>query len=49
MLASSEKLGAASPYGVVPLEEVSGIITEKAGDKGLTKAFEKMGVVVIRA
>ncbi len=49
VLASSEKLGAASPYVVVAMEEVSGIITEKAADKGLTKAFEKMGVVVIRA
>lgn len=49
VLASSEKLGAASPYAVIPLGEVSGIITEKAADKGLTKAYEKMGIAVIRA
>lgn len=48
VLASSEKLGAASPYAVIPLSEVSGIITEKAADKGLTKAYEKMGIAVIR-
>src|SRR5580698_9246008 len=49
VLASSEKLGAASPYAVVPLDEVSGIIVERGADKGLLKPFEKRGVVVIPA
>jgi DeoR/GlpR family transcriptional regulator of sugar metabolism len=49
VLASSEKLGAASPYAVIPLEEVSGIITERGAEKALTKPFEKLGITVIRA
>jgi DeoR/GlpR family transcriptional regulator of sugar metabolism len=49
VLASSEKLGAASPFAVIPLSEVSGIITERSADKSLTKPFEKRDVVVIRA
>jgi DeoR/GlpR family transcriptional regulator of sugar metabolism len=49
VLASSEKLGAASPYVVVPLNEISGIITERAAEKALTKPFEKLGIAVIRA
>jgi DeoR/GlpR family transcriptional regulator of sugar metabolism len=49
VLASSEKLGAASPYAVVGLDEVSGIITERSADKALTKPFEKRGITVIPA
>ncbi|HEX4319309.1 MAG TPA: DeoR/GlpR family DNA-binding transcription regulator [Acidobacteriaceae bacterium] len=49
VLASSEKLGAASTFAVIPLSEVSGIITERTADKALTKPFEKRDVVVIRA
>jgi DeoR/GlpR family transcriptional regulator of sugar metabolism len=49
VLASSEKLGAASPYTVVSLDEVSGIITERATDPGLTLPYEKLSIPVIRA
>jgi DeoR/GlpR family transcriptional regulator of sugar metabolism len=49
VLASSEKLGAASPYAVVGLDEISGIITERAAEKSLTKPYEKMKIAVIRA
>ena len=49
VLASSEKLGAASPYAVVGLDEISGLITENAADEGLARPFEKLGVRVIRA
>jgi DeoR/GlpR family transcriptional regulator of sugar metabolism len=49
VLASSEKLGAASPYAVVGLDEVSGILVESGVDKALVKPFEKRGVTVIRA
>ena len=49
VLASSEKLGAASPYAVVGLDEVSGILVESGVEKALVKPFEKRGVVVIPA
>jgi DeoR/GlpR family transcriptional regulator of sugar metabolism len=49
VLASQEKLGAASPYAVVGLDEISGIITERGADKALTKPFEKLKIAVIRA
>jgi DeoR/GlpR family transcriptional regulator of sugar metabolism len=49
VLASSEKLGAASPYAVVPLSEISGIITERAVEQALTEPFEKLGIALIRA
>jgi len=49
VLASSEKLGAASPYAVVPLQEIAGIITEKTADEAQTSPFEAMGIKVIRA
>jgi DeoR/GlpR family transcriptional regulator of sugar metabolism len=49
VLASSEKLGAASPYLVVPLSEISGIITERAADEALTRPYEKLRIPVIRA
>jgi DeoR/GlpR family transcriptional regulator of sugar metabolism len=49
VLASTEKLGAASAYAVAPLSEVSGLIVERGVDKALVKPFEKRDVVVIRA
>jgi len=49
VLASSEKLNAASPYAVVPLNEISGIITERAADAALTRPYEKLKIPVIRA
>jgi len=49
VLASSEKLNAASPYVVVPLSEISGIITERAAAASLTKPYEKLGIPVTRA
>jgi DeoR/GlpR family transcriptional regulator of sugar metabolism len=49
VLASSEKLNAASAYSVVPLDEISGIITERAADDALTRPYEKMKIPVIRA
>jgi DeoR/GlpR family transcriptional regulator of sugar metabolism len=49
VLASSEKLNAASPYAVVSLGEISGIITERAADRALTRPFEKLKIPVIRA
>jgi len=49
VLASSEKLNAASPYVVVPLSEVSGIITERTAAASLTRPYEKLGISVTRA
>jgi DeoR/GlpR family transcriptional regulator of sugar metabolism len=49
VLASSEKLNAASPYVVVPLAEISGIITEKSADKTLTRPYEKLKIAITRA
>ena len=49
VLASSEKLNAASPYVVVPLSEISGIITERAAAASLTQPYEKLGISVTRA
>jgi DeoR/GlpR family transcriptional regulator of sugar metabolism len=49
VLASSEKLNAASPYRVIGLEQVSGIITERTTDRALTKPYEKLGIPVTRA
>jgi DeoR/GlpR family transcriptional regulator of sugar metabolism len=49
VLASSEKLNAASPYAVVSLDEISGIITERAADPALTQPYEKLKITVTRA
>lgn len=49
VLASSEKLKAASPYAVVPLSEISAIITERNADPSLTRPFERLKIRVIRA
>jgi len=49
VLASSEKLNAASPYVVVPLSEISGIITERSAEKALLRPYEKLGITVTRA
>jgi DeoR/GlpR family transcriptional regulator of sugar metabolism len=49
VLASSEKLNAASPYAVVALDEISAIITERGADAALTRPYEKLKIRVIRA
>ena len=49
VLASSEKLNTASPYVVVPLSAISGIITERTAPASLTKPYEKLGISVTRA
>jgi DeoR/GlpR family transcriptional regulator of sugar metabolism len=49
VLASSEKLNAASPYAVVPLDAVSGIITERLVHAAALRPFQKMKIRVIRA
>jgi DeoR/GlpR family transcriptional regulator of sugar metabolism len=49
VLASSEKLNTASPYAVVPLAEISGIITERSAEKSLLRPYEKLGITITRA
>jgi DeoR/GlpR family transcriptional regulator of sugar metabolism len=49
VLASSEKLGAASPYTVLPLEDIAGILTDKSADKKLLRPFEKRDISILQA
>jgi DeoR/GlpR family transcriptional regulator of sugar metabolism len=48
-LVSAEKLNAASPYRVLGLDEVSGLITERNVAASTTDPFERLGVSIIRA
>jgi DeoR/GlpR family transcriptional regulator of sugar metabolism len=49
VLASAEKLNAASPYEVIGLEEVNGIITERSVDGELVKPYTERGITITRA
>ena len=49
VLASSEKLNAASPYVIAPLTEVSGIIVEADTPEEIVADFRRLGITVTRA
>lgn len=49
VLASSEKLNAASPYQVIDLKDVTGIITEKDVNEALIEPYTALGLTVTRA
>ena len=49
VLASSEKLNAASRYKIAGLGDVSGLITEHTADDDLLKGYEDFGITVTRA
>jgi len=49
VLASAEKISAASPYLVVEWSEVTGIITESSVSETLLAPYQEMGLSVIRA
>jgi DeoR/GlpR family transcriptional regulator of sugar metabolism len=49
VLASSEKLNAASPYVIAPISEVSAMIVERSVPGEATAAYERLGITVIRA
>jgi len=49
VLASSEKLNAASPYVIAPLSEVSGIIVEADTPEEIVADFRRLGITVTRA
>jgi DeoR/GlpR family transcriptional regulator of sugar metabolism len=49
VLASAEKLNAASPYEVVGLEDVNGIITERNVEEELVRPYAERGITITRA
>ena len=49
VLVSAEKLSAASPYAIVPLTEISGIVVERSTPAEATAVYERMGIAVTRA
>ena len=49
VLASHEKIGAASPYTVVPLRAVGGIITDAPADSAVLAQLRQRGVVILEA
>jgi len=49
VLASREKIGAASPYTVLPLQAVSGIITDASSDLPLLDELRQAGVTILKA
>ena len=49
VLASAEKLNAASPYVIAPLSEVSGIIVEADTPEEVVADFRRLGITVTRA
>ena len=49
VLASSEKINAASPFSVVPLDEISGIITERGVNASALRPFQKLKIPIMLA
>ena len=49
VLASSEKLGAASPYVIAAVSDAAAIVTTEAMSDETAAAYEALGVKVIRA
>jgi len=49
VLATSEKIGAASPYTVIPLHEATAVIIESSTPDGQVRALRRKGVELIRA
>ncbi|WP_372595548.1 DeoR/GlpR family DNA-binding transcription regulator, partial [Actinotalea sp.] len=49
VLASAEKIGAASPFLVLPLAEVAGVVTDAPGDSAAVAGLAAAGVRVVAA
>lgn len=49
ILASSEKLGTASRYRVLPWEKINGLITDAAPDNAIVKQLKALGVEILTA
>ncbi|MER3482713.1 MAG: DeoR family transcriptional regulator, partial [Meiothermus sp.] len=43
VLASADKLGAASPYVIAPISEVSTLVTERGVPKSVTQGYSRLG------
>jgi DeoR/GlpR family transcriptional regulator of sugar metabolism len=49
VLASKEKIGAAAPYTVMPLDDVAGVITDAPKDDPTLLGLERAGVTIVPA
>jgi DeoR/GlpR family transcriptional regulator of sugar metabolism len=49
VLASSEKIGAASQFSVLPLADVAGVITDADPDQATLRELERAGVAIVSA
>jgi DeoR/GlpR family transcriptional regulator of sugar metabolism len=49
VLVSNDKLNAASPFVIVPLAEISGMVVERSASVDLLAAYEEHGITVTRA
>jgi len=49
VLASAEKLNAASAYAIAPCKSATGLIVERRTPAKDTAAFKKLGLTVVRA
>lgn len=49
VLASSEKIGAASPFSVLPLAHISGVITDASADHSALLEMQRLGTTIISA
>ena len=49
VLASTEKLGVASPYVIMPVGGISGLVVEQDVSKSFIQKYKKLGVSVIKA
>ena len=49
VLASAEKIGAASPYVICPLTDIDGIVAEAGIPKKTLADYRKLGLSVIQA
>ena len=49
VLASTEKIGTASPYTVLPLADVSGIVTDAPSDHPVVEKLAQAGVTIVAA
>jgi len=49
VLASHEKLGAASPYVVTSLNDISGLIVEQSVSEGILLPYRQLGLSIIKA
>jgi DeoR/GlpR family transcriptional regulator of sugar metabolism len=48
-VATADKLGTAAPFVVVPIQELTHLVTERAAADALVTPYERVGVTVLRA